>query len=166
MKRKEPHHLANSETGASRKTSRKLKSAVVQLGLLTSIAMTYVACKETPPPANPYSEYNYYGHASDPGMVYSHYHQGAFNWFLLSRMFNGYGYYPPTYRPHYGSGMDLDSSGGFGRRHFYPGMGYHGGGYYPGYYSMSNPSSSGYVSSAHVARGGFGSSGYGHGASA
>ena len=140
------------------KGKRQLKSRKVTLTLLSSFALAYAGCTKTEPEwkENPYDQYNYYGHAGDSGQVYAHYHNGMFQWFLLSRMFNGYGYYPPNYMPHYFPGRNRDRVSSVGG-------GYVGGSRYRGYYSTSAPSTGGFASSANVARGGFGSTGYGRG---
>ena len=81
------------------------KSKQITLTLLSGIALTAVACSDEKEPDenDPYSEYSYVGKASEPGMVYSSYANGMLTWFLLSRMFNGYGYGAMAGRSYYGS---------------------------------------------------------------
>ena len=133
-----------------------MKSRSVKLTLLSAIALAYMGCDDEPEqPETPYDQYNYYGHANEPGMAYSHYHNGMFEWFLLSRMFNGYGYYPPTYRPFYYRRDDRDRNGNGGGVVSRP--------YGMRYFNRSAPSTEGLSSGHSVPRGGFGSYGYGRG---
>ncbi|HET6511661.1 MAG TPA: hypothetical protein VFH43_05680 [Candidatus Kapabacteria bacterium] len=108
------------------------KSKQITLTLLSGLAVAATSCSSEKEISekDPYSEYAYAGKANEPGMVYSHYGSGILTWYLMSRMFNGYGY---------------------GRM---------GGGYYrsqPGYFTRSTPATSGY---SNVARRGFGKIGY------
>jgi hypothetical protein len=108
------------------------KSKQITLTVLSSLAVAAASCsgEKEISEKDPYSEYAYAGKANEPGMVYSHYGNGLLTWFLVSRMFNGYGY------GRMGGGAFRTS---------------------PGYFTRTTPATSGYSS---VARRGFGKIGY------
>jgi hypothetical protein len=110
------------------------KSKQITLTLLSGLAVAAASCAEEKelPPNDPYSEYSYVGKANEPGMVYSHYGNGLLTWFLVSRMFNGYGY------------------GAMGGSGFYRSQ--------PSYFTRTTSARGGYTSG--VSRGGFGRMGY------
>ncbi len=127
MKKKHTRTKPDSVSKGSRK-----KSATVALTLLSALAIAVIGCNSEPPKEkSPYDDYLYAGKASDSGMVYSHYHNGFMQWYLMSRMFNGYGY-------------------GFGGYHYYRSS--------PGYFTTTGGIGEGHAS---VSRGGFGSIGHG-----
>jgi hypothetical protein len=109
------------------------KSKQITLTLLSGLAVAASSCAEEKEiaPNDPYSEYSYVGRANEPGMVYSHYGSGILTWYLMSRMFNGYGY------------------GAMGRG-FYRSQ--------PQYFTRTASARGGYASG--VSRGGFGRMGY------
>ena len=152
----------NTKTKHAKK--RTFKSKAVTLGLLSTMALTWMSCQEEKQPEpTPYDDYNYYGHAGDQGMVYGHSHMGMMDWYLLSRMFNGYGYYPPMYRPFasWRYGVGADGMYNYQRRDDrHPFVGGGGGSFGPHYVSRTTSTEGGFASGAHVSRGGFGANGY------
>jgi hypothetical protein len=111
------------------------KSKQITLTLLSGLAVAASSCgpeEKELAPNDPYSEYSYVGRANEPGMVYSHYGNGLLTWYLVSRMFNGYGYGP------------------MGGSSFYRSQ--------PHYFTRTSSAKSGYASG--VSRGGFGRMGY------
>lgn len=124
------------------------KSKKIVLTLLSAIALATVGCdEEKPHKPNPYDEYSYAGKSGDEGGMTMHYGNGLLTYFLVSRMFDGYGYNwnSPYYRNRGG--------GGFG--------------FVPRVYSGSASSGRG-IAGAHssIGRGGFGGTGMSHGVGA
>lgn len=127
------------------------KSKKVMLTLLSAIALATLGCDEEPKhDPNPYDQYSYAGKSGDEGMSYMHYDNGLLNYYLISRMFDGYGY--RWNMPYYSPRFMRDR------------VGYRGGGFVPHVYSGYARSSGG-VASAHssIGRGGFGGTGMSHG---
>ena len=114
------------------------KSKTIVLTLLSAIALGSCGEKEHQP--SPYDEYSWAGTNRDTGMSYTHYENGFLRYYLISRMFDGFGY--NRYR-----------GGGMG---FVPGL-------YSGYGNVGQGLSSAHSS---IARGGFGGNGMAHGAGA
>ena len=122
------------------------------------MSMAVTACQsDEPPQQNPYDDYTYYGRSGDQGEAGSHFASGVLQWYLISRMFNGYGYYPPTYYNHYYHNFRRDDGN--------PISGYHGGGAVGRVYTGTTDALGGAVSAMHgvTGRGGFGATGYGRG---
>ena len=120
------------------------------------MSMAAASCQtDEQPPPNPYDDYSYYGRSGDRGEAGSHFVSGVLQWYLISRMFNGYGYYPPNYYQHYyhvpSDRRDETSRGGAG--------------YVPRVYSGTADATTGAVAAIHgvTGRGGFGATGYGRG---
>jgi hypothetical protein len=114
------------------------KSKKIVLTLLSAIALGTCGGEEHKP--NPYDEYSWAGTSRDTGMSYTHYENGFLRYYLISRMFDGFGY--NRYR-----------GGGMG---FVPGV-------YSGYGGVGQGLSSAHSS---IGRGGFGGNGMAHGAGA
>jgi hypothetical protein len=105
------------------------KSKTITLTLLSGMALAASACSDEPEPKenDPYNDYSYVGKATEPGVVYSSYANGILTWYLMSRMFNGFGYGAMRAGSYYAS--------------------------QPRYFTRSTPSTGRYTS---VARNGFG----------
>ncbi len=135
------------------------KSKKVVLTLLGSIALATLGCssdqKDAHPP-NPYDDYSYAGKSGDDGEMYMHYERGLLNYYIISRMFDGYGY--RWNMPYYRSRRRDDDE-----HYSHHGGGY--GGYYSHHvYSGSVSSSEGLIGAhAAISRGGFGAMGLTHG---
>ncbi len=126
------------------------KSKEVVLTLLSTIALA--ACSNKEHVHNPYDDYSWAGRSGDTGMMYTHYENGFFRYYLISRMFDGYGYN----RFRYYRDNDRDRNGNY--------YGYHGGGSGVRIYSSYSSSGSGLAGShATIGRGGFGGNGMTHG---
>lgn len=106
------------------------KSKTITLTVLSGIALAAASCsgEKKVDEKDPYNEYSYVGRANEPGMVASSYASGILTWYLVSRMFNGYGY-------------GAMSPGSYYRSQ-------------PRYFTRSMPTHGGY--SSNVARNGFG----------
>ncbi len=113
------------------------KSKKIALTLLSTIALASCGGSQEHKP-NPYDQYSWAGTSRDTGMMYTHYDHGFLRYYLISRMFDGFGY----------------------RRYYGGGMGY---GMYSGYGGYGQGQASAHGS---IGRGGFGGNGMSHGAGA
>jgi hypothetical protein len=89
------------------------KSNKIVLTLLSAIALAACGGREEHRP-NPYDEYSWAGTSRDTGMMYTHYDHGFLRYYLISRMFDGFGYH----RYYGGGGYGVFSGyGGYGQGH-------------------------------------------------